>query len=159
MTERESILIYKSYYEAGKKSLSDEQFGKYFKIILDYGFYGEEIKDTGDPLIDAMMILIKPLLDANKRNYENSKKGGAPKGNQNARKKSTQNNQKQPPVDSTENNQNNQKQPNVNVNANVNVNVKDNMLNDNENIYPSFSDESLHKIGKVYDENGNEVEW
>jgi hypothetical protein len=139
LLERDSILIYRSFYEAGKKSLNDEQFGKYIKLIFNYGFYGEEIKDTGDPIIDALTTIIKPLLDANSRNYENAKKGGAPKGNQNARKKTTQNNQKQPPVDSTQNNQNNQKQPNVNVNVNSNVNANLNEKENENNMPPAAS--------------------
>lgn len=63
---------------------------------------------TGDlkPIANSIFTLIKPQLDANNKRYLNSKKGGAPKGNKNAK-----NNLK-----TTEG------QPNVNDNVNDNVN-------------------------------------
>ena len=65
--------------------------------------------------------LIKPQILANYERYENGKKGGAPIGNQNARK-TTKNNQ-------WSFSKTTKKQPNDNVNENDNVNV-----NENENV-------------------------
>ena len=88
------------------------------------------------------MSLIKPQILANNERYENGKKGGAPKGNQNAKKQL-----KQPMVDF----KNNSKQPNVNVNENENVNVNKKENKKEKNVYGEFknvllTDDELEKL-------------
>ncbi len=109
-SERKGFVFYTSFYEA----ITDKDVGltkteqlDLFIAISEYSLYGVIPELTGRS--KAMWILIKPQLDANNNRYENGKKGGAPKGNSNA-KKTTKNNQK-----TTKNNQkttkNNLKQP------------------------------------------------
>lgn len=121
--ERESMLIYKSFIDVSA-TLSDGDYRLFWDAIHKYGVYGNDIPVFENPTLNALMILIKPLLNANIKNYENGSKGGAPKGNQNA-KKTTKTTQKQPPVNSGLNLKTTQKQGNVNVNDNVTVNVTD----------------------------------
>ena len=120
--ERESFVFYRSFYE-GIKELPRDIQGEVLTAIMEYGLNGVTTENQ-KPITKAMFALIKPQLDANNQRFENGKNGGAPKGNQNARKqpknnqetteKQPKNNQKQP--------KNNQKQPNVNDNVNVNDN-------------------------------------
>ncbi len=86
-------------------TLTDEEAGKLFKGIFNY-------VNTGDSglkgVLKAVFITFKQTIDENEEKYQerceinklNGSKGGAPKGNQNAKKKSkqpktTENNQKQ----------------------------------------------------------------
>lgn len=102
-SERKGFVFYTSFYEA----ITDKDVGltkteqlDLFIAISEYSLYGVIPELTGRS--KAMWILIKPQLDANNNRYENGKKGGAPTGNQNAKKttknnlKTTKNNQKQP---------------------------------------------------------------
>ncbi len=109
---RDSFVFYRSFYEAIHRINDKELKADIFEAICELALNNSEIPiENGVGL--AIISLIKPQLVANNKRYENSKKGGAPKGNQNAKK--------QP--------KNNKKQPNVNVNENDNVNV--NVLNNN----------------------------
>ena len=83
--DRESFLFYRTYQEAGHR-IPEKQRLKFYEMIFEYGLTGEEPNDTGDALIDMALSFIRPLIRANIRNYENGSKGGAPAGNQNARK-------------------------------------------------------------------------
>ena len=139
--ERESMLVYKSFIDVSE-GLNDTDYRLFWNAIHRFGVYGEAIPVFNNPTLNALMILIKPLLIANIKNYENGARGGAPKGNQNARK-TTKTTQKQPVVESGLNLKTTQKQGNVNVtdnvtatdtatdtatvtdNVNVNVNVKE----------------------------------
>lgn len=87
--------------------------------ILEYGIEGTISAEVGQTT-KALMALIKPQIDANNVRWENGCRGGAPVGNQNARK----NNQKQPKT--TEKQPKTTYNDNVYVNDNVNVNVNDN---------------------------------
>lgn len=87
---RDSGIIYRSYYEA-ISSLSDESQLALYKALMAYIFDGDELPLEG--MDKVVFTLIKPNLDANNKRFENGKKGaefgvlgGAPKGNQNARK-------------------------------------------------------------------------
>lgn len=90
---REGFVYYRSFYEA-TKFLPPEDYKKVNEAIIEYGLLGAE--PTGlTTLSNAVFQLVKPQIDANNKRYANGCKGGAPKGNQNA-KKTTKNNQKQP---------------------------------------------------------------
>ena len=104
--ERESFIFYSSFYSA-IITLPDEEQLLLFKSITERALYGKEPTLSG--CLKGMYDLIRPQIIANERRYLNGCKGGAPKGNKNAKK--------QP--------KNNQKQPNDNVNENVNENVTD----------------------------------
>lgn len=147
--ERESMLVYKSFIDVSK-GLNDAEYRLFWDAIHNYGVYGKEIPKFDNPMLNALMVLIEPLMRANIKNYENGVKGGAPKGNQNARAKNNpKTTQKQPGVESGLNKKTTQKQGNVTVtdtvtenatvtatdtvnvtdtvtdNVNVNVNVKE----------------------------------
>ena len=88
--------MYDSFLEA-MKHLNDAEFRECVLKIRDYALEGNE-EESASPMVNVIMALAKPNLDSAKRRYmasvENGKKGaefgklgGAPKGNQNARKK------------------------------------------------------------------------
>lgn len=123
---RESIIFYKSYYEAIKE-LPPEQQVKIYEAIFEYGFFDNEIKTTG--IEKVVFNLIKPTLNSSVSRYsasvENGRKGGAPKGNTNAKKQ---------PKNNLENNL---KQPKNNLNYNYTYNdnyTLNETLNENDNV-------------------------
>lgn len=94
---RESFIFYKSFYDSIKELDPKDQVLIY-NAIFEHQFYGNEVELNN--VSKSIFKLIIPLLEANNKRYENGKKGGAPKGNQNARKykkeETTKNNPKQP---------------------------------------------------------------
>lgn len=123
-----SFVFYSSFYEC-IKTLDDSDKLKIFEAICEYGIHGKRKRVSSK--VNAIMELIIPQIEASAKRYnaqvENGKKGGAPKGNLNAKKttqnnpKTTQNNLK---VDFSE-------QPKNNLNYNDNYNYK---YNDNYNV-------------------------
>jgi hypothetical protein len=94
--EKKSFVMYASFFEA-MKHLNDAEFRECMIMIGEYGLKGVEMQSSS-PMVNVIMELVKPNLAAAGRRYdacvENGKKGaeygklgGAPKGNQNARKK------------------------------------------------------------------------
>lgn len=78
------FVFYPSFYETSAY-LPDDVKLKTLSYIIEYGLYGKE--PTPDSSTSyAQFVLIKPQIDANTERRENGKKGGAPKGNQNASK-------------------------------------------------------------------------
>ena len=132
--ERDSFVIYKSFYEA-IKDLPDEDRLVLMDAIMGYGLYG--VEPTGlSPVQRCIFTLIKPQMDANNRKYENGKKGGRPRkadANQQpvaqepaASQETTENeprkNQTETKVKPKQNQTETNPKPNVNVNVNDNVN-------------------------------------
>lgn len=116
----DSVVVYRSFVEASKMMQPDE-FKEYWMALFAYALEDQEPEDIKSTLAEALLIMAIPQIDANKTRRNNGAKGGAPKGNQNAKKQP-----KQPMVE-LENNQGlSEEQPNVNVNVNVNANVNDN---------------------------------
>lgn len=87
---RDSFIFYKSFYDSIKELKLNDQ-AKIYNAIFQFQFEGKEIELNG--VCKSIFSLIKPLLDANNQRYLNGKKGGAPKNNQNAKKKQLENNQ------------------------------------------------------------------
>lgn len=113
----DSFVFYKSFYVAIKE-FDNDTIAEFFKLVCQYALDGEII-ETNNKVAKALFQMTIPQIEANRKRRENGKKGGAPTGNNNAKKtteKQPKNNQKQPKVDF----KNNQKQPNVNVNVNDN---------------------------------------
>ncbi len=122
--EKRSFVMYDSFLEA-MKHLNDSEFRECVMKIRDYALEGID-EESQSPYVNIILAMAKPNLDSARRRYmasvENGKKGaeygklgGAPKGNQNARKK-------QP-----------QKQP-LDVDANEDVDVnEDEEVNENAN--------------------------
>ena len=111
---RDSIVFYRSFYEA-VKDLPPDDFKKSVCAIMDYGLDGT-VPDTSG-IEKTIYVLAKPQIDKNNQRYENGKSGGRkPISNQTETKTEPNDNQN---VTKAE--------PNVNVNDNVNVNVNDNV--------------------------------
>ena len=120
--DKKSFVFYDSFLSA-MKHLNDAEFRECVLKIRDYALEGID-EESESPMVNVIMELAKPNLDSARRRYmasvENGKKGaefgklgGAPKGNQNARKNNPQSTPKQPlDVDVEED---------VNVNEEVNV--------------------------------------
>jgi len=136
--DRQSFVFYGSYDEAIRMLETPEQRDLLYRAISDFGLRGIYPEDTGDKLVDMALKFVRPLIDANlerkERARENGKFGGAPKGNQNA-KKTTQNNQNQPKTTKNKLNVNVNDNSNNNANTNANTNVNENVnVNKNVNI-------------------------
>lgn len=97
--EKRSFVMYDSFLEA-MKHLNDSEFRECVMKIRDYALEGID-EESQSPYVNIILALAKPNLDSARRRYmasvENGKKGaeygklgGAPKGNQNARKKQPQ---------------------------------------------------------------------
>ena len=87
MEDRSSFIFYRSFKDS-IKNLSNEEKLIMYEAISDYGLDQKEPQLTGFP--EALFALIRPLLDANFKRWQNGCKGGAPKGshnNPNGRKK------------------------------------------------------------------------
>ena len=90
-----AILVYADNYHL-VAPLADESAGKLFKALLEYAYNGSETAVKGDSSIKGIFNLMKAQIDRNNKHYadvarkrsEAGKKGGAPKGNQNAKKSS-----------------------------------------------------------------------
>ncbi len=88
--------------------LTDEQAGKLLKAMCRYSATGE-LPDFTDAMLKFAFSMFRGQLDRDAEKYEevcqkrseNGKKGGAPKGNQNAAKKTTKNNQNNQTVEKT----------------------------------------------------------
>ena len=82
-----------SYYTAYNKLTRESDKVKFIDAVMKYAFFGEE-PDLPEYL-DSMFDLARPNIDQSVKNAQqgavNGKKGGAPNGNQNARKKSAGN--------------------------------------------------------------------
>ena len=96
---KNSFVFYDSFLSA-MKHLGDAEFRECVLKIRDYALEGVD-EESSSPMVNVIMAMAKPNLDSARRRYmasvENGKKGaeygklgGAPKGNQNARKKQPQ---------------------------------------------------------------------
>ena len=96
---KNSFVFYDSFLSA-MKHLNDAEFRECVLRIRDYALEGID-EESQSPYVNIILAMAKPNLDSARRRYmasvENGKKGaeygklgGAPKGNQNARKKQPQ---------------------------------------------------------------------
>ena len=103
--EKRSFVMYDSFLEA-MKHLNDAEFRECVLKIRDYALEGVD-EESSSPMVNVIMAMAKPNLDSARQRYmasvENGKKGaeygklgGAPKGNQNARKNNPQSTPKRP---------------------------------------------------------------
>lgn len=101
--KRESFVFYRSFRDAFRALDKDVRLRMY-EAVIDYGL--DLIEPHFEGIEKVLWTLIRPQLEANNKRFENGCKGGAPIGNQNARKQPKDNQEttkKQP--------RNNQKQP------------------------------------------------
>ena len=151
----ESFVFYRSFIDAVEKTkLNDEGQLKLIKAIINYGIDGIEPKEDEEPIVQAVVALVKPQIDANTKRRVNGNKGGRKKPSvSNSETNGLQNKNQwlqhqEPMVINSETNgyeSNNHRlatsEPNVNVNVNDNVN--DN-VNGNVNVNGSASADDSH---------------
>ncbi|MBQ5843734.1 MAG: hypothetical protein IIW52_02615 [Alistipes sp.] len=145
---KNSFVFYDSFLSA-MKHLNDAEFRECVMKIRDYALEGVD-EESSSPMVNVIMELAKPNLDSARRRYmasvENGKKGaefgklgGAPKGNQNARKNNPQSTPKQPlDVDVNED-----VEVDVNENEEVNVEVYADAPSGSIELESSFSNSSI----------------
>ena len=105
---QDSIVMFRNIIEA-LAVLPAEMYKKVSQMVYAYAFDGEKPTEEADPITLALFLSFKPQIDYNVKRYESyverGKKGGAPKGNSNAKKakngeeeqgKTTKNKAKQP---------------------------------------------------------------
>lgn len=158
--EKRSFVMYDSFLEA-MKHLSDAEFRECVLKIRNYALEGID-DESKYPMVNVIMSLAKPNLDSARRRYmasvENGKKGaefgklgGAPKGNQNARKNNPQSTPKQPlDVDVNED-----VEVDENVNEEVNVEVDADVPSGSTAFQSSFSNSSNSSL--TYEANESEL--
>ena len=78
--ENESVIIYQTWFESVALLGADKQVKAMMQIIR-YGLYGEMPDNSDDVVLQAVMMTWFAQVDAQKKH----KKGGAPKGNKNAK--------------------------------------------------------------------------
>ena len=95
--KNESVVIYQTWLESAALLGEEKQIEALMQII-NYGIYGTVPDNPDDPMMQMLLMNWMPLVDAQKKkrkggapkgnqNAKGNKGGGAPKGNQNARKK------------------------------------------------------------------------
>lgn len=93
-----AVLIQPSFYES-MKVLPDNERLRLYDAICEYSLNGIVPEDL-PPIANSFFLLMKPNIDASNKRYRasssNGKTGGAPPGNQNARKQPKNNQTKQP---------------------------------------------------------------
>lgn len=122
--KRESFIFYSSWLEA-INLLPEEMRGDLFAAIVLYGIQGE-MPAQPNPLMQAMLAMVRPQIEANnirydnyKKNVENGRLGGRP-----VKKEANDENPLDNPLDNPLENP----LENHNVNGNVNDNEKENEL-------------------------------
>ena len=153
---KNSFVFYDSFLSA-MKHLNDAEFRECVMRIRDYALEGVD-EESSSPMVNVIMALAKPNLDSARRRYmasvENGKKGaefgklgGAPKGNQNARKK-------QPLKQPLDVDVNDDVEVDENVNEEVNVEVDADAPSGSTAFQSSFSNSSNSSL--TYEANESE---
>lgn len=147
----DSFILYTSYY-AIIEGLTDEQLGKLMRAIFIYARDGEVI--NLEPTLRMAFAFIKDDMERNQTKYKekverwraNGRKGGAPKGNQNARKKQPvgcENNQE---VEKTTQNNQEVEKTTLYDDEYVNDNVDDNDVSKETNILEPSKEASMQSF-------------
>lgn len=146
--ERDSFVFYSSFLKAIRAIKKRDIQAELALAIIEYGITGETA-ECGE-MVSMAMELIKPQLEANNQKYINGLKGGAPKGNQNAKKEKEQPKNNQETTE--EQPKNNQKQPNENVNENDNVNEEEKKYIKKEKSFKEFTEQDFKEELKLHSE-------
>lgn len=154
---RESIVFYRSFYEAIKE-LPAEEFRNAVMAIMEYGLNDSEIDTSG--VAKAILIMAKPQIDKNNKRYENGLRGGTkPKQNQNGTKTEPNPNQTVTKVEPTPNQNGTKAEPkrtNPEPNDNDNDNVND--IKESEEKKPRFYPPTLEELKKYIADNKYNVD-
>ena len=133
--KRDSIVVYRSFYEAAK-ALGDKEELQLYRAIFEFGLDHKNIEM--EPMAAAMFKLIQPQLEANYKKWQNGLRGGRPKQEESEDKpKANQKESKDEPND------------NVNGNDNVNANVFIRLQLNDKSLFPIYDDDLL-KYRELY---------
>ena len=125
MTDNNGFKMFNNYYAEWVEDLTNEQLGEIVRYLFIYNIYGETPTFEKENLVLKVIFgMVKSHIDASNKkrsvNINNGKNGGAPLGNNNARK--------QP--NSTENNpKTTQKQPktnNIDIDTDIDIDIDTN---------------------------------
>ena len=149
-TKRDSIVVYRSFYEAAK-ALTDKEELELYRAIFEFGL-DHKNAEMG-PMAAAMFKLIKPQLEANYKKWQNGMRGGRPK--QSESEQEPKDNQKETKDEPNEN---------ENVNDNDNANVFIGLQLNDKSLFPIFDDDldkwrDLYPAVNVEQELRNMVGW
>lgn len=92
--ERDGFVFYKSFMDAIELIPTTEAKLEAYQAVCTYGLHGEEMDLLPGTPATYILMMAKAQINANNKRFADGSKGGAPKGNQNARKQP-----KQPVVD------------------------------------------------------------
>lgn len=126
MNNRNSIIFYRSFYEA-IKDLEPEAQAQTYNAIFEYSLNFNEVVLNGLPR--TIFTLIKPQLEANHKRYKNGKRGGRPAETEITEEEPNDNQNLTKPITKEEPKPNQtvtETEPNKNVNDNVNENENKN---------------------------------
>ena len=147
---KDRITFYRSFYESIKKFPSAVRLPLY-EAITAFGFDLEEpdfsgVKEKYRPFIEAVWDTIRPQLWANHQRWLNGKGGGAPEGNQNARKQPKNN------LESTE------IQPNIKKNINEKDNIESGEASPSARSLKRFVKPTLKEVEDYCKSRGNGID-
>ena len=131
---RDSVVFYRSFYEAIQNLPEPEQV-KAYTAIMEYALNG--VQPEIDGVAAAIFLLVKPQIDANNKRYENGKRPKAkreenkPEANQkqNQSEKEAKEKQNESKPEAKPKQEETESEANENVNVKENVNVNANVLN------------------------------
>ena len=147
MTDNNGFKMFNNYYAEWVEDLTNEQLGEIVRYLFIYNIYGETPTFEKENLVLKVIFgMVKSHIDASNKkrsvNINNGKNGGAPLGNNNARK--------QP--NSTENNpKTTQKQPKTNnIDIDTDIDIDIDIEKDKEIILKENKKEKItrHKYGQ-----------
>lgn len=154
---RDSVVFYKSFYEAISTLQPDEKL-KAIEYMMEYALYGRE--PEGNTAAYGMFLMARPQIDANNRKYENGKKGGKPSGdNRDVTKAKPKHNQEITKTEPKRNQTETKPKPNEKEKENVKEKEKDNntFAPDDDETSPCAGRFQLND-GTYYEVTENDVE-
>ena len=127
--KRESFVFYESWMDAIQAIPTEELRNEAISAIIMYGLgrTTEEDWKSLNPFVQAILMLIKPMLDKNQNKWENAKKGGRPKKSEGQESEEKNQNETKTKPNENQNETKTEKIGNQAHNNNVNVNVNDNV--------------------------------
>jgi len=161
-TKRDSIVVYRSFYEAAK-ALTDKEELELYRAIFEFGLEQKSV-DMG-PMAAAMFKLIKPQLEANHKKWQNGMRGAQATKDKWAKEGQGQGQKKAKSIPK-DNQKETEDEPNANdnVNANANANVFIRLQLNDKSMFPIFDDDlvkwrDLYPSVNVEQELRNMVGW
>ena len=131
---RDSCIFYRSFLEA-IELLPKKYKLQFYEALFNYAL-NDEPPDKLSGSAAALFKALQPQIDANNRKFENGKKGGRPKKNQDGTKPKPNDNQSKT-------------KPKPNVNVNVNVNGNGNGSGSQANTDAPSPDEKLYFFADI----------